>query len=120
MDHQVELDFQEIKKELEADVGCELDVQGILFLIGVNELGIGYKDFSKDEKTDLMHIAICTILEPHGFYEFIGRDEENWPHFELKKELPPLDHMQQQHLLKDAIISYFRQNEYVSTDETTS
>ena len=31
---------------------------------------------------ELIHIAICTLLE-YGNYRFIGRDEDNWPHFEL-------------------------------------
>ena len=117
MDHDLEIRFQQVKKELETTIGGgSLDVSSILFLIGVNELGFGYRDFSKSEKTDLMHVAICTILEPHGFYRFIGKDEDNWPHFELIKELPPLDHQQQQHLLKDAIISYFTENGYFNSD----
>jgi hypothetical protein len=113
MDYDVELRFQEVVKQLEKTFGEGLDVQTLMFLIGVNELGIGYKDFSKSEKTDLMHIAICTLLEPHGYYEFEGRDEEQWPHFKLIKELPPLNSREQQHLMKEAIIDYFEQNEYV-------
>ena len=104
MDYDIELKFQEVKKKLDADFGSDMDVQSILFLIGVNELGIGYKDFSKSEKTDLIHIAICTLLEPHGFYEFEKRDDENWPHFKLLKQLPALSHKEQQHLMKEAII----------------
>ncbi len=120
MDHEVEIRFQKLKKEIEKSIGAgEMDVPSILFLIGVNELGVGYKDFSKSEKTDLMHIAICTLLEPHGFYRFLGNDEDNWPHFELVEELPPLDHQQQQHLLKDAIITYFEENGYFHLGDST-
>ncbi len=90
-----------------------MDVQAMLFLIGVNELGMGYKDFSKNEKTDLLHIAVCTVLEPHGYYEFDGYDAENWPHFKLVQELPLLNDREQQHLIKEALIDYFVQNEYV-------
>jgi hypothetical protein len=112
MDHDVELRFQKVKLELEKNFGEGIDVQAILFLIGVNELGLGYKDFSKSEKTDLLHIAICTLLEPYGYYKFEGKDEDEWPHFELVKELPPLNDREQQHLMKEAIIDYFQQNEY--------
>lgn len=117
MDHDLEIRFQEMKKKLEKsfDAGA-LDVPSILFLIGVNELGFGYRDFSKSEKTDIMHVAICTLLEPHGFYRYLGQDADDWPHFELVEELPPLDHQQQQHLLKDAIINYFEQNGYFTSD----
>jgi hypothetical protein len=114
MDYDVELRFQHVKKQLEVDFGEGMDVQAMLFLIGVNELGLGYKDFSKAEKTDLIHVAVCTVLEPHGYYEFEGRDPENWPHFKLIKELPPLTDREQQHLMKEALIDYFVQNEYAT------
>lgn len=120
MDFDVELRFQQVKSELEKSFGGGMDVQAIIFLIGVNELGIGYKDFSKSEKTDLMHISICTLLEPYGYYRFMGRDDDQWPHFELVKELPPLNEREQQHLIKEAIIQYFTENEYVSIDLSDS
>lgn len=107
MDYDIELRFQKLLKFLEIQFGEGLDVQAILFLIGVEELGLGYQKFKKHEKTDLMHIAICTLLEPHGYYEFEGRDKDNWPHFKLIKELPPLAEREQQHLMKEAIIDYF-------------
>ena len=120
MDHDIELKFQKVKHELEKKFGEGMDVQSILFLIGVNELGFGYRDFSKSEKTDILHIAICSILEPFGFYEFIGRDEDEWPHFELKKQLPPLTDREQQHLIKEAIMDYFETNEYIDLATPTA
>ena len=108
MDYAVEIKFKEVLAELDKTFGGGLDVQSILFLIGVQELGKGYKNFSKREKTELMHVAVCTVLEPYGYYKTIGRDEDNWPHFEFIKELPPLDERQQQHLMKEAIITYFQ------------
>jgi hypothetical protein len=116
MDFDVELRFQQVKSELEKTFGAGMDSQAILFLIGVNELGIGYKEFSKNEKTDLMHVAVCTLLEPYGYYKFVGRDEEQWPHFELLKQLPPLTDREQQHLIKEAMIQYFTENGYVQRD----
>src|SRR5690554_217007 len=91
MDYAVEIKFKELLAELDKTFGGGLDVQSILFLIGVQELGKGHKNFSKREKTELMHVAVCTVLEPYGYYKTIGRDEDNWPHFEFLKELPPLD-----------------------------
>ena len=68
MDHEIELRFQKLTTELEKKFGEGMDVQIILFLIGVNELGIGYKDFSKSEKTDILHVAISfpTIISKLG------------------------------------------------------
>jgi hypothetical protein len=108
MDYAIEIKFKELLAELDKTFGGGLDVQSILFLIGVQELGKGHKNFSKREKTELMHVAVCTVLEPYGYYKTIGRDEDNWPHFEFIKELPPLDERQQQHLMKEAIITYFQ------------
>ncbi len=117
MDYQIEIQFQKLLKLLEKDFDGGMDMQAILFLIGVNELGVGYKNFKKNEKTDLLHVAICTILMPYGYYEFKGRDEESWPHFELLKKLPPLDGKEQQHLLKEAVIEYFITNQYFDADQ---
>jgi hypothetical protein len=119
MDHDIELRFLKLKSHLEKTFGGGMDVQAMLFLIGVNELGLGHKTFSKSEKTDLLHVAICTILEPYGYYQFDGRDKDSWPHFTLKKQLPTLNHQQQQHLMKEAMIDYFIQNDYYN-EETSS
>lgn len=110
MDYEIEIRFQALTKKIEGIFGEGLDVQTILFLIGVQELELGYQKFKKHEKTDLMHVAICTLLEPAGYYKFLGRDEENWPHFELVKPLPQLTEREQQHLMKEAILDYFEQN----------
>lgn len=119
MDHDIELRFQKLISHLEETFGGGMDVQSMLFLIGVNELGLGPKTFSKSEKTDLLHVAICTILEPYGYYQFDGRDKDSWPHFTLIKQLPTLNHQQQQHLMKEAMIDYFIQNDYYN-EETSS
>lgn len=119
MDYDIELKFQQVKTQLESKFGEGMDMQAILFLVGVNELGIGYKEFSKAEKTDLLHVAICTLLEPYGYYEFEGRDEEQWPHFRLVKEIPNINDREQQHLMKEALTAYFVQNDYVKLAPTT-
>ena len=67
--------------------GQTLDLQAILFLIGIQELGQGYRAFSKEEKTDLLHIAICRLLSNYGYYELEGRDKEGWPHYQTNEKL---------------------------------
>ena len=107
MDYAIEIKFQELKKKLEPEFGPDLDVQAILYLVGVQELGQGYIEFSKRQKLELMHIAICTILVPYGYYSFERVDEDGWPHFQTEKSLPSLDSKQQQHLIKEALVEYF-------------
>jgi hypothetical protein len=66
------------------------NLDAVLFLIGVQELGKGRKTFSKEEKQDLMHIAICKVLSLSGFYELEGLDEQGWPHWRPTQKLPKL------------------------------
>ena len=89
--------------------GEELDLDGVLFLIGVQELQMGFKRFKKDEKVNLLHIAICRVLEPLGYYRYDGRDRDGWPHYEVLKPLPPLKAGEQAILMKSAIVQYFEE-----------
>jgi hypothetical protein len=89
------------------------DVESVLFLIGIQELGDIRKKFTKEQKQDLMHIAICTVLAPSGFYELERVDEDGWPHFRQLKPMPELNPFQQENFLKDHILFYFQQNEFI-------
>ena len=87
--------------------GDDLNIDGVIYLIGVQELGQGKRTFKKDEKVNLMHIAICKLLEPYGYYEFDFFDEDGWPHYKTITELPDLKPGEQSVLIKEAIIGYF-------------
>lgn len=93
--------------------GDTLDLDAIIYLIGVQELGQFNKKFKKDEKLNLMHIAICRLLEPYGYYEFELFDEEGWPHYIVKEELPPLKAGEQSVLMKGAIVDYFLEKQLI-------
>ncbi|RYY41103.1 MAG: hypothetical protein EOO08_03085 [Chitinophagaceae bacterium] len=84
------------------------DVESVLFLIGVQELGDIRKKFSKEQKQDLMHVAICTVLGPSGYFELAGADAEGWPHFRQLKPMPNLMPHEQENFLKDHILLYFQ------------
>ncbi len=83
------------------------DLNAVLFLIGVQELGHGTRKFSKEEKQDLMHIAICRVLSPAGYYQLEGHDEDGWPHWKSLKKLPHFDLLEQERLLKTQVLEYF-------------
>lgn len=83
------------------------DLNGVLFLIGVQELGKGSAHFSKEEKQDLMHIAICKVLSLSGYYRLDGIDKDGWPHWTLIKKLPHFDLLEQEKLLKIHVLDYF-------------
>ena len=83
------------------------DLNGVLFIVGMQELGRGARRFSKEEKQDLMHIAICKVLSLSGYYELEGLDAEGWPHWKLVKKLPHFDLLDQEKLLKMHVLEYF-------------
>ena len=83
------------------------DLNSMLFLIGVQELGRGRSSFSKEEKEDLMHIAICKVLSYAGYYKLEHLDHEGWPHWKLVKPLPHFDLLEQEQLLKMQVLEYF-------------
>tara|TARA_B110000263_G_C15236611_1_gene477345 strand:- start:517 stop:879 length:363 start_codon:yes stop_codon:yes gene_type:complete len=91
----------------------DIDVEGVLYLIGLQELGQINKTFKKDDNVNIIHIAICTVLEPYGFYEFDYFDNEKWPHFKFVKKLPPLKPGEQSILMKEAIVQYFVKKEVI-------
>lgn len=106
-------EFQDVLKRLSLQFGDDIDIQAILFLIGLQELGQGKLKLSKNEKLDVMHIAICTLLTPYGYYEYKGVDEEGWPHWQVNEKLPPLKPIQQETLMKEAIVEYFKTNQLI-------
>ena len=93
--------------------GDPLELDGIVYLVGVQELGDFHRKFKKDEKVNLMHIAICRLLEPYGFYDFDFFDEDGWPHYKVKEQLPPLKAGEQTVLMKEAVVNYFLEKEYI-------
>ena len=98
--------WEEILQKFSLQFGMKPDLQAMLFLIGIQELGQGSRKYSKNEKQDLMHIATCRLLSPLGYYELEGVDQDGWPHWKRKNKLPPLNLLQQEQLLKQAIIEY--------------
>ncbi|MBT8185491.1 MAG: hypothetical protein KJN76_11675 [Eudoraea sp.] len=93
--------------------GDVLELDAIIYLVGVQELGQYHRSYKKDEKVNLMHIAICRLLEPYGYYEFEYFDEDGWPHYKMKEALPPLKAGEQTVLMKDALVSYFLEKRYI-------
>ena len=85
------------------------DMNAILFLIGIQELGRWKAKFTKEEKQDLMHIAVCRLLSADGFYTFEGRDADGWPHYEAVKPFKVKGVKEQEEYLKIKVIEYFKE-----------
>lgn len=90
--------------------GKKPDLEAVLFLIGMQETGFVQTKISKEQKQDLMHVAVCTLLSQSGYYLLEGKDEEGWPHFQQLKEIPAWHVVEQENFLKDHVLLYFEKN----------
>ncbi len=103
----LEIKWNILTLKLKETFGNSPDLNGVLFLIGVNELGHGPNDFKKEAKQDLIHIATCKILSLSGYYTLEGQDQEGWPIWKLEKPIPNMDTKDQEKFLKWHAIEYF-------------
>lgn len=72
-------------QKLTKQFGIQPDLQAMIFIIGVQELGKGYQNFSQQQKQELMHIATCKLFSQWGYYELKRIDKDGWPHWESTK-----------------------------------
>jgi hypothetical protein len=91
--------------------GKKPDLETVLFLIGIQELGNIKEKFTKEQKQDLMHIAVCSLLSKSGYYEMERVDEDGWPHYKQLKAMPDMTTAEQESFLKDHILLYFEEND---------
>ncbi|MGB1041684.1 MAG: hypothetical protein ACPGVD_12475, partial [Flavobacteriales bacterium] len=84
MDFEFEKKWRDLLTEVSTNMDEPLDMQSLIFMIGVQELNKGFIKLSKNQKLDVMHIAICTLLEPYGYYSYSGHDDDGWPHYKLE------------------------------------
>jgi hypothetical protein len=85
------------------------DLNAILFLVGIQEHGRVKTEYTKEEKRDLMHIAVCRLLSYDGYYEFQGRDADGWPHWKQTLPFSTKGLEEQERLLKIKLIQYFKE-----------
>ncbi len=108
MEEELKEKWLQVQKMVFRRFGEKLDEQTILFVIGLQELGLGMKTYKKEEKLDIIHIGVCTVLMPYGYYKLIGKDDEGWPHYKNIKKLPnDVKGESQIFYLRKAIINYF-------------
>ena len=115
-DEELKRRWEELVQKLSTQFadGETLDLDAIIYLIGVQELGKPHNKYKKDHKIDLMHIAICRLLEPYGYYDFDYFDDDGWPHYKVLDQLPNLKAGEQSVLMKEAIVGYFLEKAYIS------
>jgi hypothetical protein len=98
-----------LEAKLAERFGKKPDLEAVLFLIGMQETGFMVEKISKEQKQDLMHVAVCKVLSQSGYYILEGNDEEGWPHYKQIKELPAMMAMEQENFIKDHVLLYLEQ-----------
>jgi hypothetical protein len=109
----LQIRWWKLEEKLVERFGKKPDVESVLFLIGMQELGDIKRKFTKEQKQDLMHLAVCTVLMPSGYYELSEVDEDGWPHFTQLRPMPELQAWEQENFLKDHILLYFQNEGFI-------
>ncbi|HRP57602.1 hypothetical protein [Agriterribacter sp.] len=113
----IESDLQTRWWNLEAKLverfGKKPDMEAILFLIGIQEFGELRNKFTKEQKQDLMHVAVCSLLAQSGYYELEKVDDDGWPHFRQLIPLPVMNLMEQENFMKDHVLLYFENHQFI-------
>jgi hypothetical protein len=100
-----------ILSQLETQFGKRLDMNAILLIIGIRELGVLKEKFTKEEKVRLMHIAVCRLFSKSGYYELVGVNPKGWPEWNKLLDLPFIDVFEQESLIRQHIVDYFEEEE---------
>ena len=115
MNSELKIKWSNLKAKLSKDFSDDqlIDLDAIIFLIGLQELGQFQKKFNKQKKLEILHIAVCKLLSDYGYYQLEFIDQEGWPHYKLNENLPNLKPGEQTILIKKAIINYFEKSNYI-------
>lgn len=112
MNDDLQVRWWTLEAKLVERFGKKPDLESILFLIGIQELNKTGDKFSKEQKQDLMHVAVCRVLSASGYYELEGTDGDGWPHYKQLKPMPVMDPIAQENFLKDHVLLYFSENDF--------
>lgn len=91
--------------KLADELNIENNLIHFLFLIGIHESGEGFKQFTKEEKVELIELGSTTLLAKHDY--FIPIETESTVPFYVanpEKQLP--ETFEKEELLKNEIVKY--------------
>ena len=102
--------WMNLEQKLVERFGKKPDLESVLFLIGIQEFGAIKNKFTKEQKQDLIHVAVCSLLSQSGYFEYERTDEDGWPHFKQLKAIPSMSLKDQEDFIKDHVLLYFQQS----------
>ena len=93
----------------------EPDLKSALFVIGLRELGSVQLELTKEEKQDLMNLAVCRVCSSSGYFKVESIGADGWPEWKQIKPMPKMGTQEQEDFLKDHIIHYFETEELIAS-----
>lgn len=99
--------WKDLCEHLGGMFGIDVDLNGVLFLVGIRERGLMFRKFTKEEKINLINLGSCTLYKEMGLVELSGEDTEGWPIFHQKALAPVIAEELKLKTLQDCAIRYF-------------
>ncbi len=117
----LELQWRRLQDWVAEQFGREAGIEGVLFLIGVQEHGRGFEpDLAKEAKERLIMEGTYCVFETLGVYERVGMEKDGYWIWERRINHPPdLSVDQQETLLRTAILRYFDTHLKASVSDET-
>ena len=108
-DWQLDFEWLRVRHFVKDAIGSDRlpDLNQVLLLIGIQELGRVEAGYSKEDKEGLLHIAVCRLMSRDGYYAPEGRDADGWPRWRRCKEFTGDEEAREKYLLR-CIIDYFQ------------
>ena len=99
--------WKDLCEHLSGMFGLDVDLNGVLFLVGIRERGLTFQKFTKEEKISLINLGSCTLYQEMGLVESSGVDKEGWPVFHQKVLAPVIAEELKLKTLQECAIRYF-------------
>ena len=96
-----------LESRIAATLGQNPTMEEVLIFVGLKESGWPPKKIiSAKEQTDLIQMAVCTILVSARYYEMMWVDDFGWPYFREVNRLPAMTTDQRNDFLKPHLVAY--------------
>lgn len=110
MSNSIEDGWINLSKFWEEKFGKSLSIQAALWVISMQEYPRLHTKYSSPDavvKEDLLHLAVCFILEIQGFCVFENLDNDGWPRYSSIAKFENLSLKEQETILARGIVCYF-------------
>lgn len=107
---EIEFEWLHIRNKLKDLFLCDKlpDLNAVLLMVGMQELGYNPGELTKEVKQDLMHVGVCTLLCLEDYYALDGHDSDGWPHYKPLQKIDVLGEKAQESLLVRCAVKYFK------------